>query len=106
MFVYADLHYRFLDDGSFKTHVFIWREGIWRNGKEREVGFYKHHIRGRPLYVMPLASTFLDEESMDGCIRKAVEWCEGLPSYDTTHVQKMELTETIGVTLKDVYKDI
>jgi hypothetical protein len=38
---------------------------------------------------------------MEGCIRKAVEWCEGLPSYDTTHVQKMELTETIGVTLKD-----
>jgi hypothetical protein len=50
---------------------------------------------------MPLASTFLDEESMDGCIRKAVEWCEGLPSYDTTHVQQMELTGTIGVTLKD-----
>jgi hypothetical protein len=25
---------------------------------------------------MPLASTFLDEETMDGCIRKAVEWCE------------------------------
>jgi hypothetical protein len=25
---------------------------------------------------------------MEGCIRKAVEWCEGLPSYDTTHVQK------------------
>jgi hypothetical protein len=49
------------------------------------------------IYVMPLASTFLDEESMDGCIRKAVQWCEGLPSYDTTHVQKMELTETIGV---------
>jgi hypothetical protein len=36
---------------------------------------------------------------MDGCIRKAVEWCEDLPSYVTTHVQKMELTETIGVTL-------
>jgi hypothetical protein len=47
---------------------------------------------------MPLASAFLDEETMDGCIRKAVEWCEGLPSHDTTHVQKMELTETIGVT--------
>ena len=49
---------------------------------------------------MPLTSTFLDEETMDGCIRKAVEWCEDLPSYVTTHVQKMELTETIGVTLK------
>jgi hypothetical protein len=36
-----------------------------------EVYVDKHHIRGRPLYVMPLASTFLDEESMDGCIRKA-----------------------------------
>jgi hypothetical protein len=46
-------------------------------------------------------STYLDEESMDGCIRKAVEWCEGLPSCGTTHVKKMELTETIGVTLKD-----
>jgi hypothetical protein len=44
VFVYVDLHFRFLDDGSFKTHVFIWREGIshvfWRGGKEREVGFY------------------------------------------------------------------
>jgi hypothetical protein len=56
MFVYVDPHFRLLDDGNFKTHVFIWREGIWRNGKEREVGFYN---------------------------------------------QKMELTETIGVTLKD-----
>jgi hypothetical protein len=32
-----------VDDGSFKTHVFIWREGIshvfWRSEKEREVGF-------------------------------------------------------------------
>jgi hypothetical protein len=33
---------------------------------------------------------------MDGCIRKAVEWCEGLPSHDDTHVKKMELSETIG----------
>ena len=44
VFVYVDLHFRFLDDGSFKRHVFIWREGIshvfWRSGKEREVGFY------------------------------------------------------------------
>jgi hypothetical protein len=38
------------------------------------------------------------EETMDGCIRKAVE-C--LPSHDDTHVKKMELSETIGVTLKD-----
>jgi hypothetical protein len=44
---------------------------------------------------MPLASTFLDEETMDGCIRKAVEWCKGLPSHDATHVKKMELSETI-----------
>jgi hypothetical protein len=42
---------------------------------------------------MPLASTFLDEETMDGCIRKAVE----LPSHDATRVKKMELSETIGV---------
>jgi hypothetical protein len=48
-----------------------------------------------------LSSTFLDGESMEGCIRKAVEWCEGLPSHDATYVKKMELTETIGVTLKD-----
>ena len=60
-----------------------------------------HHIRWRHLYVMPLTSTFLDEETMDGCIRKAVEWCEGLPSHDATHVKKMELSKTIGVTLKD-----
>jgi hypothetical protein len=66
-----------------------------------EVYVDKHHIRWRHLYVMPLASTFLDEETMDGCIRKAVEWCEGLPSHDATHVKKMELSETIGVTLKD-----
>jgi hypothetical protein len=36
-----------------------------------------HHIRWRHLYVMPLASTFLDEETMDGCIRKAVEFPSG-----------------------------
>jgi hypothetical protein len=46
-----------------------------------EVYVDKHHIRLRHLYVMPLASTFLDEESMEGCIRKAVEWCEGLDSF-------------------------
>jgi hypothetical protein len=34
------IYFRLLDDVSFKTHVFIWREGIWRNGKEREVRFY------------------------------------------------------------------
>jgi hypothetical protein len=45
---------------------------------------------------MPLASTFLDEESMNDCIRKAMEWCEGLPSHDATYVKKMELTETNG----------
>jgi hypothetical protein len=59
VFVYIDLHFRFLDDGSFKRHVFIWREGIshvfWRSGKEREA----------------------------------------------TYVKKMELSESIGVTLKD-----
>jgi hypothetical protein len=33
--------------------------------------------------------------------RKAVEWCEVLPSHDATHVKKMELSETISVTLKD-----
>jgi hypothetical protein len=38
-----------------------------------EVYVDKHHIRGKHLYVMPLASTFLAEESMDGCIRKAVD---------------------------------
>jgi hypothetical protein len=36
-----------------------------------EVYVDKYHIRGRHLYVMPLASTFLAEESMDGCLRKA-----------------------------------
>jgi hypothetical protein len=49
----------------------------------------KDHIRLRHLYVMPLASTFLDEESMNDCIRKALEWCEGLPLDDgsfKTHV--------------------
>jgi hypothetical protein len=33
--------------------------------------------------------------------QKAVEWCEGLPSRDAPYVKKMELSETIGVTLKD-----
>jgi hypothetical protein len=42
---------------------------------------------------------FLDEESMNDCIRKAMEWCEGLPSHDATYVKKMELSESIGVTL-------
>ena len=59
------------------------------------------HIRCRHLYVVPMTSTSLDEETMDSCIRKAVEWCEGLPSHDATHVKKMELSETIGVTRKD-----
>jgi hypothetical protein len=66
-----------------------------------EVYVDKHHIRLRHLYVMPLASTFLDEESMNDCIRKAMEWCEGLPSHDATYVKKMEMSESIGVTLKD-----
>jgi hypothetical protein len=38
---------------------------------------------------------------MNDCIRNAMEWCEGLPSHDATYVKKMELSETIGVTLKD-----
>jgi hypothetical protein len=50
---------------------------------------------------MPLASTFMDEETMDGCIRKAVEWCEGLPSHYATHVKKISMSETIGVTRRD-----
>ena len=33
--------------------------------------------------------------------KKAVEWCEGLPSQHATYAKKMELSETIGVTLKD-----
>jgi hypothetical protein len=53
-----------------------------------EVYVDKHHIRLRHLYVMPLASTFLDEESMNDCIRKAMEWCEGLLSHHSTHVKK------------------
>jgi hypothetical protein len=48
-----------------------------------------------------MASTFLDRDTLDGCIKKAVEWCEGLPSRDATYAKKMELSETIGVTLKD-----
>jgi hypothetical protein len=43
----------------------------------------------------------MDEETMDGCIRKAVEWCEALPSHDATHIKKISMSETIGVTLKD-----
>ena len=66
-----------------------------------EVYVDKHHIRLRHLYVMPLASTFLDEESMNDCIRKSMEWCEDLPSHDATYVLKMEMSESIGVTLKD-----
>jgi hypothetical protein len=50
---------------------------------------------------MPLASTFLDEETMDGCIRKAVEWCEVYPHTMPLTLKKMELSKTIGVTLKD-----
>ena len=49
---------------------------------------------------MPLASTFMDEETMDGCIRKAVEWCEGLPSHNATHVKEISMSETIGVARK------
>jgi hypothetical protein len=58
------------------------------------------HIRCRHLYVVPMASTSLDEETMDGCIRKAWSGVR-LPSHDATHVKKMELSETIGVARKD-----
>ena len=64
-----------------------------------EVYVDKHHIRLRHLYVMPLASW--TKSQWRAVSEKAVEWCEGLPSYDATYVKKMELTETIGVTLKD-----
>jgi hypothetical protein len=37
---------------------------------------------------------------MDEWIKKTVEWYEGLPSCDATYVMKMELSATIGVTLK------
>ena len=60
-----------------------------------------HHIRCRHLCVVPMASTFLDQDTMDGCIKKAVEWCEDLPSRDATYVKKMKLSETIGVTLTE-----
>jgi hypothetical protein len=43
-----------------------------------------------------MASTFLDQ---DGCIKKVVEWCEGLPSRDATYVKKMELSEIIGASM-------
>jgi hypothetical protein len=46
---------------------------------EMEVYVDTHHIRWRHLYVMPLVSTFMDEEKMDDCIRKGVEWCEVYP---------------------------
>jgi len=46
---------------------------------EMDVYVDTHQIRWRHLYVMPLASTFMDEEKMDGCIRKSVEWCEVYP---------------------------
>ena len=46
---------------------------------------------------MPMTSTFLDQDTMD----KAVEWCEGLTSHYAIHVRKIEMSETIGVTLKD-----
>ena len=61
---------------------------------EMDVYADTHHIRWKHLYVMPLASTFMDEETMDGCIRKAVE-------HDATHVKKIYMFESIGVTLKD-----
>ena len=71
---------------------------------EMDVYVDTHHIRWKLLYVMPLASTFIDEERMDGCIRKTAEWCEDLPSYDATHVKKISMSETIGVTRKDDVK--
>ena len=80
-----------------KRHVF-W--SYYHPKMEMDVYVDTHHIRWRHLYVMPLASTFMDEETMDGCIRKAVEWCEGLPSHYATHVKKISMSETIGVTLK------
>jgi hypothetical protein len=38
MFVYVDLHFRLLDDGSFKAHVFIWR-GYGAMGKRGRWGY-------------------------------------------------------------------
>ena len=55
------------------------------------------HIRWMHLYVMPLASTFMDEEKMDGCVRKAEEWCEVYPHTMPLTLRKA-LSETIGVT--------
>ena len=68
---------------------------------EMDVYVDTHHIRCRHLYVVPMASTFLEQDTMDGCINKAADWCEGLPSRDATYVKKMDLFEIIGVTLKD-----
>ena len=56
-----------------------------------------HHIRPRHLYVMPMASTYLDQVTMN----KAVEWREGLTSHYAIHVRKIEMSETIVVTLQD-----
>ena len=67
---------------------------------EMDVYVDTEHIRCRPLYVIPMASTFLDRDTMDEWIKKAVDWYEGLPSCDATYVMKMELSATIGVTLK------
>ena len=67
---------------------------------EMDVYVDTHHIRWRHLFVIPSASTFMDEETMDGCFRKVVEWCEGLPSHHATHVKKISMSETIGVTRK------
>jgi len=40
---------------------------------EMDVYVDAHHIRWRHSYVMTLASTFMDEATMDDCIKKAVE---------------------------------
>ena len=60
-----------------------------------------HHIRSRHLYVKPTASTFLDKDTMERCIKKAVDWCKDLPSHYSQPVRKIQMHETIGVTLKD-----
>ena len=51
--------------------------------------------------IMPMTSTFLYQDTIDRCVRKAVEWCEDLLSQNAIHVGKIEMSKTIGVTLKD-----
>ena len=89
----------------FSDNIHILYLSCYVKSRNTTVNWSKRRRNKRRSYLFslypPLASTFMDEETMDGCIIKAVEWCVDLSSHDATHVTKISMSEIIGVTRKD-----